>query len=131
MLQPSRQYKDYKIYCCFALNRIVSALNIDIYQEGLEEKIDAILKEKEGQYRITKEDVKHEIRSNHYMTNKVLQKLEEDGLIQIVREEKEYSIRITRKGVLHIRKYNEFYKEMYGEIIREHYAYRQLPHWFK
>ena len=128
-LELSRKYKDYKIYCCFALNRLISELDIDIFQTDLEDKLEAILSSKD--YKVTKEDIKHEIRSNHYMTNKVLQKLEEDGLIEIVKSEKEYRIRITKKGVLHIRKYNEFYKEIYGELIGQHYAYTGLPTWLK
>lgn len=124
-----RMYKDYKIYCCFALNRLVSALDIDLYQNNLDEKIEDILREKDVS--VSKEDVKHEIRSNHYMTNKVIEKLLEDGYILIEKEEKKYRIKITKKGVIHIRKYNEFYREMYKEQIRDHYRYRELPRWAK
>jgi predicted transcriptional regulator len=106
----------------------VGELNIDLYQDELEGKIDGIL-EKSTSY-LTKEDVKHEIRSNHYMTNKVIEKLVEDGFIQITKEGKVYKIRITKKGVLHIRMYNRFYKQIYNEQIKEHYKYRGLPHWF-
>ena len=127
--EPVKKYKDYKIYCCFALNRLLAELDIDIFQEDLEEKLDSILMQKD--YKVTKEDIKHEIRSNHHMTNKVLEKLEEDGLIEIVKGEKEYRLKITRKGVLHVRRYNEFYKEMYGGLIKQHYAYKGLPTWFK
>lgn len=124
-----RKYKDYKIYCFFALNRLVSELNIDLSQEGLAQKLDALLSSKD--YRVTKEDIKHEIRSNHHMTNKVLQSLEEDGLIEVVRGDKGYSLRITKAGVLHVVKYSEFYREIYGEAIRQHYSYTGLPRWFK
>ena len=68
-----KSYKDYKIYCCFTLNRLVSELGIDLYQEGLEDKLDAILAANDRG--ISKEEIKHEIRSNHFMTNKVLEKL--------------------------------------------------------
>ncbi len=122
---PSRVYKDYKIYCCFVLNRLVSELNIDLYQEGLEEKLDQILTNSEAS--LSKEEVKHEIRSNHHMTNKVLDKLEEDGLVEVVKEEGRYRVRITKDGVLHIKRYNEFYKEIYREQIRDHYRFRELP----
>jgi len=124
-----RAYKDHKIYMCFALNRIVAELRIDIYQPELEVKIDPILTS--SSYRVTKEDIKHEIRSNHFMTEKVLEKLKEEGLIEIAQVGKEYQIRITRSGVLHVRKFNEFYKVMYREQILQHYAYRGLPWWFK
>lgn len=122
---PGRVYKDFVIYGCFVLNRLVSELDIDLYQDGLEEKLDAILAGAEGG--LSKEEVKHEIRSNHHMTNKVLDKLVEDGLVGVDKIEGRYRVRITKKGVLHIRKYNEFYKEIYREQIRDHYRYRELP----
>ncbi|HLF06641.1 MAG TPA: hypothetical protein VI893_05665 [Thermoplasmata archaeon] len=125
----ARAYKDHKIYMCFALNRIVAELRIDIYQPELEVKIDGVLST--ASYRVTKEDIKHEIRSNHFMTEKVLEKLKEEGLIEIAQVGKEYQIRITKPGVLHVRKFNEFYKVMYREQILQHYAYRGLPWWFK
>jgi predicted transcriptional regulator len=125
----SKIYKDYKIYCCFALNRLVAELNIDLYQEGLEDKIDDILAS--GGKTLTKEEIMHEIRSNHYMTNKVVKKLEEDGFIEVTKEEKRYRIGITKKGILHLRKYNEFYRDMYKEQIRDHYRYRGLPSWLR
>ena len=70
-----------------------------------------------------------EIRSNNYMTNKVLERLEGDGLVEVAREEKRYRIRITKMGVLHIRRYNEFYRSIYEEQIRDHYRYRKAPGW--
>ncbi|MCJ2520316.1 MAG: hypothetical protein LN412_05130 [Candidatus Thermoplasmatota archaeon] len=122
---PGRVYKDYKIYCCFVLNRLVSELDIDLYQDGLEGKLDEILGR--GGSGLSKEEVKHEIRSNHHMTNKVLDRLVEDGLVQVEKEEGRYRVHITKKGVLHIRRYNEFYKEIYREQIRDHYRFRELP----
>lgn len=123
----SRTYKDYKIYCCFALNRLVSELGIDLYQADLESKIDSVLAAHPRG--ISKEEIKHEIRSNHFMTNKVLEKLLEDGLIEIEAREGRYEVSITREGVLYVRKYNEFYLSIYKEQIQEHYRYRGLPHW--
>jgi predicted transcriptional regulator len=125
----SKSYKDYKIYCCFALNKLVSAYNIDIYQDNLEEKIDEILKKSDAV--VTKADIRHEIRSNHTMTNKVLKSLEEDGFIEISKDEQRYSIKITKKGVLHIRKFNEFYLKIYEWQIKDHYKYVGLPSWFR
>lgn len=124
---PSKVYKDYKIYCCFALNRLVGELDIDLYQEDLEEKLDGILNNDDSY--LTKEDIKHEIRSNHYMTNKVIDQLVVDGFVEINKQEKSYRITITKKGVLHIRKYNTFYKQIYSDQIKEHYKFRELPHW--
>lgn len=123
----SRTYKDYKIYCCFALNRLVSELGIDLYQPELEGKIDAILvAHPQG---LSKEEIKHEIRSNHFMTNKVLEKLQEDGLVKVDSREGRYEVSITRQGVLYVRKYNEFFLSIYREQIQEHFRYRGLPHW--
>jgi len=122
-------YKDYKVYCCFALNRLVAQLQIDLYQEGLETKLDEILRTRDSS--VSKEEIKHEIRSNHFMTNKVLEDLLADGFITMTQEEGRYRIRITKAGILHIRKYNEFYKKIYEEQIRDHYKYSGLPYWFR
>ncbi|OPY34655.1 MAG: hypothetical protein A4E32_00129 [Methanomassiliicoccales archaeon PtaU1.Bin124] len=121
-----RSYKDFKIYGCFTLNRLVSELGIDLYQEGLEEKLDRLLPSEHG---ISKEEVKHEIMSNHFMTNKVLENLQEEGLVEIRQREGRYEVVITKAGVLYIRKYNEFFFQLYEEQIRQHYRYRGLPTW--
>jgi predicted transcriptional regulator len=123
-----RKYKDYKIYSCFVLNKLVSALGIDLYQENLEEKLDDILKERPQE--LTKAEIRHEIRSNHNMTEKILNELVDEGHIEIERLERKYCVRITKKGVLHIRKFNEFYAQIYEAQIRDHYRYRDLPAWF-
>ena len=123
----SRSYKDHKIYSCFALNLLVSKLNIDLYQDDLEGKIDKVLAENPGG--VSKEEVKHEIRSNHFMTNKGIEKLVEDHLVTVEAKENRYEVRITKAGVLYIRKYNEFFLSMYREQIEEHYQYRGMPHW--
>lgn len=126
---PGRVYKDYKVYCCFVLNRLVSELDVDLHQEGLEAKLDTVLaEEQEG---LSKEAVKHEIRSNHHMTNKVLEQLEEDGLVRVDKEGGRYRVQITKKGVLWVRRYNEFFKEIYEEQIRDHYRFRELPFWLR
>lgn len=126
-LKMSRAYKDHKIYCCFTLNRLVAELGIDLYQQDLESKLDKILAS--DSYGISKEEVKHEIRSNHFMTNKVIEKLAEDGLVTVLKEEGRYQVRITREGVIYIRRYNEFFLSIYDEQIKDHYRYRGLPHW--
>jgi len=93
---PDRVYKDYKIYSCLALNKLASALGIHLYQDDLEKKIDGILEN--DKTTVSKEDIKHEIKSNHYMTDKVSKKLEEDGFIRLDRMENRYRIRITKEG---------------------------------
>lgn len=80
-------------------------------------------------YKVTKADVMHEIRSNHTMTNKILTNLEEDGLIVMEREERSFHIFITRKGILHIREFNRFYLRIYSDAIKDHYKYRGPPAW--
>jgi predicted transcriptional regulator len=122
----ARIYKDYKVYCFFTLNRLVSELDIDLYQPELERKLDDILVDPPP---ISKEEIKHEIRSNHFMTSKVVEKLQIDGLIEVRRKEGKYEIRITKEGVLYVRRYNQFFLNIYREQIRDHYRYRGIPHW--
>jgi len=126
---PSRPYKDYVIYGCFVLNRLVAELGVDLYQTGLEEKLDRILTDRTAS--LSKEEVKLEIRSNHVMTNKVIEALEKDGLVAVTAGEGRYRISITRAGILHIRKYNEFYRRIYQEQIRDHYRFRSPPYWLR
>jgi len=129
--EAAKQYKDAKIYSCFVLNRLVSALGIDLYQDDMEIKIDDILARDTTV--VTKADIRHEIRSNHNMTEKVLGALVEDGMVRIVHDpgENRYRILITKAGVLHARRFNEFYAQLYEEQIRDHYKYRELPSWFR
>jgi len=122
----TRVYKDHKVYCCFALNRLISELGIDIYQADLEERLDQILSDPPT---VSKEEIKHEIRSNHFMTNKVIEKLEEDGLVKVEKIDGKYRIRITKEGVIYARKYNQFFLNIYREQIRDHYRYGGVPHW--
>ena len=122
---PSRPYKDFVIYGCFVLNRLVAELDIDLNQPDLESKLDALLRDRGSS--LSKEEVKREIRSNHVMTNKVVEALVKDGLVTLTQEEGRYRIAITKAGVLHIRKYNEFYRRIYQEQIRAHYRYRPPP----
>ncbi len=122
---PSRPYKDLVIYGCFVLNRLVSELGIHLDQAGLEEKLDALLAA--DPVFLTKEQVKREIRSNHYMTTKVVESLAQQGLVRVEEQEGRYRIYPTKEGVLHIRRYNDFYRRVYQEQIRDHYRYRPPP----
>ena len=127
----TKRYKSWELYMCLALNRLVMELDIDLYQDGLEDKLDKLLTEKS--MKLPKSEISYEIKSNYQMTNKILNKLEDMGLIRIEQSEAErsYDISITKEGVLYIRKYNEFYISMYEDIIRDHYKYRPIPTWFK
>lgn len=125
---PSRPYKDLVIYGCFVLNRLVVGMRIDLYQEDLEAKLDAILPQQEG---ISKEEVKREIKSNHFMTERVLEALVKGGHVTVEAVDGHYRVRITKAGVLHIRKYNEFYRKIYQEQIRDHYRFTKPPFWLQ
>ncbi len=125
---PSRPYKDLVIYGCFVLNRLVAGLGIDLYQADLEAKLDAVLPRQAG---ISKEEVKREIKSNHFMTERVLEALLKDAYVTVEQTEGHYRVRITKEGVLHIRKYNEFYRKIYQEQIRDHYRFTKAPFWLQ
>lgn len=125
---PSRPYKDLVIYGCFVLNRLVADMGIDLYQEALEAKLGAILPRQEG---ISKEEVKREIKSNHFMTERVLETLLKDAYVTVEQTGGRYRVRITKEGVLHIRKYNEFYRKIYQEQIRDHYRFTKAPFWLR
>lgn len=114
---------------CLTLNRLVMELDIDLYQEGLEDKLDEILDQSKP--KVPKSEISYEIKSNYQMTNKILNKLKDMGLIEMEQDERSYNISITKKGVLYIRKHNEFYISMYEDIIRDHYKFRPIPSWFK
>ncbi|HYU06037.1 MAG TPA: hypothetical protein VEM77_02520 [Thermoplasmata archaeon] len=125
---PSRPYKDLVIYGCFVLNRLVADMRIDLYQDGLEAKLDLVLPTQEG---LSKEEVKREIRSNHFMTDRVIEGLQKEGHVTVEVVDGRYRIRITRDGVLHIRRYNEFYRKIYDEQIRDHYRFTKAPFWLR
>ncbi len=128
--EGARQNKTWELYVCIALNRLVEDLDIDLYQEGLEGKLDAVLAER-GRRGLSKFEVSCEIKSNHFMTEKILRHMQQAGLVTVEQEGRGYRIRITRLGVLHVRRYNELYLTMYREFLMDHYRYRPLPPWFK
>jgi hypothetical protein len=125
---PSRPYKDLVIYGCFVLNRLVAGMGIDLYQDGLEAKLETVLPNQHG---MSKEEVKREIKSNHFMTDRVIEALLKDGHVTVEVVEGRYRIRTTRAGVLHIRRFNEFYRRIYTEQIRDHYRFTKAPFWLQ
>jgi predicted transcriptional regulator len=128
VMARTKPYKSYELYCSFALNLLVAQLDINIYQEWPEGKIEEVLK---GQKGVSKGEIKHEIKSNNHMTNKVLEKLQKEDLIRVEELQGGYNIKITKKGFLHVKRFNEFYWEMFSEHIMEHYKYKRLPIWFE
>ena len=127
-IRTGKLYKGLEVYCCLALNRVATQLGIDLNQPDLESKLDGILRER--CHGVPKVDISYELRANHHMTNHVLEVLEGDGLVEVDRQEREYRVKITRKGVLHLRKYNMFYSSIFKRYIVDHYKYSQPPSWF-
>jgi len=123
-----RTHKSYELYCCFALNRLASELNLNLDQPDIEQKLDGALQAQKG---LSKSDIQYEIKSNNFMTNKVLEKLVKEALVQVERTQAGYQIRITNAGILHVRNYNSFYWQMFNEHIKEHYRFGRLPIWFE
>jgi len=122
----AKKYKTKELYICFTLNKLVQELDIDLYGPSLEQEMDRILLAQKG---VSKMEISDEIRSNHFQTNKILEHLKEKGHVSIEPGERSYVIKITREGILYIRKYNEFFLSMYQEIIHEHYRFKKLPAW--
>ncbi|MFW3145687.1 MAG: hypothetical protein ACMUIE_02615 [Thermoplasmatota archaeon] len=124
-----RSYKDINLYSCIVLNLLSSAMEIDLSQKDLKDKIDLImLKEREG---LSKSEIMHHIRSNHNMTSRILEHLEEQGCVEVVKDEKGYSVLPTREGILHVMEFNKFYASIYSNQIEEHYRYLGLPAWYR
>ncbi len=88
----------------------------------------SILKGQEG---VSKGEIKYEIKTNNYMTNKVLEKLKKESLIEIEQLPDKYNIKITKEGVMHVKNFNVFYWKMFNEHINEHYKFRGVPIWFE
>ncbi|MDG6251713.1 hypothetical protein [Methanocalculus sp.] len=126
-MEGQRQYKSWELYSCLALNRLAAELGIDIYQPNISEILDKIFS---GEVPlIPKNEISFEIKSNYTMTNKVLRKLELDGLVTIQKDDRRYNIAITKEGVLYLRQFNAYFVRTYNEIIQDHYRFREMPRW--
>lgn len=125
----NRRYKSWELYSCLALNRLAEEFDIDIYQSNISEVLDIIFEENVP--KIPKVEISFEIKSNHQMTNKVLKKLESDGLVAIEKDNRRYNISITKEGIMYLRRFNAYFVHTYNDIIQDHYRYRQLPRWFE
>jgi predicted transcriptional regulator len=123
---PAKRYKDYRFYAFVVLNFIASTLDIHIFQKDLGNIIDPLLKNQTG---VSKSAVMYEINSNHNMTNKVLDYLIEEDLIEVQTTHGEYNIRITKKGIMYLREYSRFYINLFKKEIAELYRFRSAPSW--
>ena len=124
-----KSYKDMNLYSCIVLNLLASALGIDPQQKELETKLDLILLENPDG--LSKSEIMHHIRSNHNMTERILNHLESEGFIRIEKDERTYSVIPTRKGLLHVGEFNKFYASIYSKQIEDHYRYIGLPSWYR
>ena len=124
---PERHYKGYRIYAYIALARLFGELNLDLRQEDLLARVDERLRTYEG--RVSKEEILHAIRSNSHMTEKVLDYLVAEGFAALRRDDRGYDVRITHRGVEHLRDYHRLYRELYGRELAEHYRYVRSPEW--
>jgi hypothetical protein len=124
-----RSYKDMNLYSCIVLNLLTSVLGIDLSQKDLEEKLELILhNNREG---LSKSEIMHHIRSNHNMTTRILDHLEEQDFITVSKDEGGYTVLPTRDGLIHVRDFNRFYASIYSKQIEEHYRYLGLPAWYR
>lgn len=124
---PERRYKGYRIYAYIALARLFGALDLDLGQPDLLERATERLSASAG--RVSKEDLLHAIRSNSHMTEKVLEFLAAEGFAAVRRDDRGYDIRITARGVAHLRDYHRFYRDLYRRELSEHYRYVRTPEW--
>ena len=126
--EEKRRYKTWELYSCITLNRLAQELGIDLYQKDIEAALDHAFQDVVPS--IPKVEISYEIKSNHHMTNKVLDKLEADGLVLVTKEDRNYSVSITREGVMYLRRFNAYFVHTYNTLIQDHYRFRQLPSWF-
>ena len=124
-----RHYKGYRIYAYITLARLFAELNLDLGQPDLLESVDARLSGLTE--RVSKEEILQAIRSNSHMTEKVLAYLSGEGYVVLRRDERGYDIRITVRGVEHLREYHRLYRELYARELSEHYRYVGSPSWMR
>ena len=122
-----RTYKGYRVYAYIALARLFAELDLDLGQAGLEGKVTEVLAE--GRGRVSKEEILHAIRSNSFMTDKVLEYLVVERFATVGKDDRGYDIRITPTGVAHLVRYHEFYRDLYRRELEEHYRYVRPPSW--
>jgi predicted transcriptional regulator len=124
-----RQYRGYRVYAYIALTRLFHALDLDLQQPDLEAVVSVRI-ERPPQ-RVSKEELLHAIRSNSHMTDKVIDYLLDEKFATVTKDELGYDIRITTKGVDHLRKFHAFYRELYSRELDQHYQYTGPPGWLR
>ncbi len=123
-----RRYKNRDLYVCLALNRLVGGLDIDISQNGLEGDLEKLIHYQNG---LPKNTISIEMHTNYSQTNKVLSFLQSKGYVVVESTDRAYRVKITKEGVLFIRKTNGYFAQTYAETIMDHYRYARLPAWFR
>jgi hypothetical protein len=126
---PERRYKGYRIYAYITLSRLFAELDLDLGQPDLMACVEPRLAGLVS--RVSKEQVLQAIRSNSHMTEKVLEYLQGEGHVTVGRDEHGYDIRITLKGVEHLREYHRLYRELYARELAEHYRFVRSPEWMR
>jgi predicted transcriptional regulator len=71
------------------------------------------------------------MRTNYSQTSKVLDFLSSKGYVTVEFDDRSRRVKITKQGVLFIRRFNGYYAQTYTELIQEHYRYGRLPAWFR
>lgn len=121
----SRKYKDYRFYAFITLNYIFQTLDLSLSQSDLMEKARPLIEAQQG---VNKSEIMHEIKSNHNMTNKVLDYLQGEGLVEL-HHEGGYRVLITLKGIKYLKEYSSFYRTLFSMELSDHYKYGTKPSW--
>lgn len=125
----ARKYKDMNLYSCIVLNLLASALEVDLSRMDPDNKLKSLLSDMEEG--LSKSEIMHAIRSNHNMTQKILDHLQKEGFIEVKKGEKSYSVYPTMEGLKHVKEFNKFYASIYSKQIEDHYRYIGLPAWYR
>ena len=123
-----KRYKNRDLNVCLTLNRLVSALDINVSQEVVERDLELILYRQSG---LTMNSISQEMHTNYTQTQKVLSFLQSKGYVTEEKANRARKVKITKQGVLFIQRYNDYYVRTYAEIIQEHYRFGRLPAWFR
>lgn len=123
-----RRYKNRDLYVCLTLNKLVSALDVDIHQTGLEDNLDLLVYNQDG---LPKNVISKEIRTNYVQTRKILNFLIGKKFITMESNERSHTIKITKQGILFIRKSNFYFAQTYSDTIEEHFQFKGLPAWYR